>query len=482
MELIYLSARALVDFFVDSAKSRNVGSVVLTFLSEVIMFNRHQNKKGCRSGTVPLAVALLLLVTQAALISSASAATCPNYDTYIGSPRGYYQTHYAAKSAGAYYTYYFNLTSGHTYRFTMCEGGGYSGYDTQMWLYNSSCGQVAYNDDYCGAASQFDYYCSSSGTYFLQIGEYGDNAYCDFTIAHRTLSEYCYTCPSYDYDISPNATWYQTHGSVSIGAGGCRMYRAYLYYGTTYTFTFCEGGGTYSGDTYMTLYNSSCGTVASNDDYCGAGSQITYDPSYDGYYYLQINHYAWSSPISYTLAYKGQGSCACPTYDYWITPYSYYNTWSDSFGPGDCDMFAMTLYSGTTYRFTLCEGGGSYSSDTALTLYNSSCGQVGYNDDYCGVGSQLDYACTSTGTYYLKMGDLGDNQATSYTLAYRLFPDTCNTCTSYDYYISPSSSYQTHWRVCWLAVAGRIRCICRERRRTGSRSAREAGRRVRIRH
>jgi subtilisin family serine protease len=113
---------------------------------------------------------------------------------------------------------------------------------------------------------------------------------------------HCYFCPQYDYGPFTPGTSYNTH-SASFEAGGCRWYRFNLTAGHIYTFTTCEGGGSYSDDTVLTLYNGSCGQVATNDDYCSLGSQIEYTPTSSGDYYMQVRNYS-DFAENYTIAYK----------------------------------------------------------------------------------------------------------------------------------------------------------------------------------
>jgi hypothetical protein len=54
----------------------------------------------------------------------------------------------------------------------------------------------------------------------------------------------------------------------------------------------------------------------------------------------------------------------------------------------------VAVVSGSTYTFSTC--GGSW--DSQLTLYSSSGTYLGYNDDFCGLQSQITWAATFTGT------------------------------------------------------------------------------------
>ncbi len=124
-----------------------------------------------------------------------------------------------------------------------------------------------------------------------------------------TSATHCNTCPTFDYGpFTPEAT-YQTHSGTLL-ASECRFYQFYLTGSCVYRFTTCEGGGSYSGDSYFELYDSSCTMLVSNDDFCSYGSQIDYTPSSTGVYYLRVRGYSFTA-VSYTLAYRA--TCATPT-------------------------------------------------------------------------------------------------------------------------------------------------------------------------
>jgi len=137
---------------------------------------------------------------------------------------------------------------------------------------------------------------------------------------------------------------------------------------------------------------------------------------------------------------------SCPTPDYYISASTSYQRHAGSFSDDGCRIYEIDLTGGTTYRFTFCEG--LYAEmfrDSTLTLYSydgSSCTQVAYNDDYCDLGSQLDYAPPVGGTYFLRVDGYA-GQGLDYTLEYKYFADTCAACPAADGALTPAISYQT---------------------------------------
>ena len=67
--------------------------------------------------------------------------------------------------------------------------------------------------------------------------------------------------------------------------------------------------------------------------------------------------------------------------------------------PGAPAYRSFSAQSGGTYIFTFCQGGGSFSGDPYLTITDNSPSPQTANDDYCGLGSELTWTCTSSGTY-----------------------------------------------------------------------------------
>ena len=86
---------------------------------------------------------------------------------------------------------------------------------------------------------------------------------------------------------------------------------------------------------------------------------------------------------------------------------------------------------GTSYIFSYCQGGGSATWDTELTVNDNTGNYAGaYNDDACSLSSEVYWTCVTTGTYQILVNELpcGASAATA-TLAYRSFvPGPGTTC------------------------------------------------------
>ncbi|QQS27780.1 MAG: choice-of-anchor L domain-containing protein [Sphingobacteriales bacterium] len=88
---------------------------------------------------------------------------------------------------------------------------------------------------------------------------------------------------------------------------------------------------------------------------------------------------------------------------------------------GDYYTFNATV--GQQFAFTFCGSGGTASWDTELSINTAAgAGVAGaYNDDFCGIQSQLTWTATSNGTFAIYVTGFGcTNNANCATLAYRV--------------------------------------------------------------
>ncbi|MGB9561564.1 MAG: hypothetical protein ACPL6C_02005, partial [bacterium] len=116
-----------------------------------------------------------------------------------------YQTVSGSIGAYSWRTYQFSAKQGNTYRFSTCDGGGSAGFDTYLYLYNSSCDELANDDDGCGyPLSRLDWIAPSDGTNYISVRGFGSSSG-SYTMAYRIQPTI----------ITPTTSWNTTSGSIS---------------------------------------------------------------------------------------------------------------------------------------------------------------------------------------------------------------------------------------------------------------------------
>jgi Zn-dependent metalloprotease len=170
-------------------------------------------------------------------------------------------------------------------------------------------------------------------------------------------------------------------------------------------------GATFTGDTFLRLFNGAT-QVASNDDACGGlGSSITHTATSAGT--LQVRAGCYSNT-----------SCT-GTVVFQITPGTPPSGGSFSYSASNTNSAQqntvnqnVTLSAGQSIQFGTCTvPGSSGTGDTFLRLFNPSGVQVASNDDSCGVLSFASHAATTSGTFQIRAGCYSSNSCSG-TVAY----------------------------------------------------------------
>ena len=127
--------------------------------------------------------------------------------------------------------------------------------------------------------------------------------------------------------------------------------------------------------------------------------------------------------ISTIISSSDLQACTGGTNQGGITPTANWQTLSGIQG-GEYYTFAGVA--GRVYIFSFCQGGASYVDDPQIQILNSAGVPVanGYNDDHCGLGSELIWVCPAGGTYRVAFYEFNcqtDGQALG-TVAYQYLP------------------------------------------------------------
>lgn len=76
------------------------------------------------------------------------------------------------------------------------------------------------------------------------------------------------------------------------------------------------------------------------------------------------------------------------------------------------------------YVFSYCEGGGSNNVDTQLEIFDIGGTSYAYNDDHCGLGSEITWVCPANGTYVVVTYEYNcnANSTNAGNMAYKVMP------------------------------------------------------------
>jgi len=168
------------------------------------------------------------------------------------------------------------------------------------------------------------------------------------------------------------------------------------------TISLCDGGTDYN--SVLTVYDACDGTqIATNDDFCGAQSQLTFTADGTTTYYIAVEGFNTSNFGNFSLAISCITNDVCEG----ATPVACGETVvgttldnTDTGGnPAPDEWYSFT---GTVGDITvsLCDGGTSY--DSFLRVFDACGGnEITFNDDACGLQSELTFTSDGTTTYYI---------------------------------------------------------------------------------
>jgi len=322
-----------------------------------------------------------------------------------------------------------NVVAGRTYRFRSSVSTDY------LTLTDAS------NNVLLSGSSPLTWTATFSGSVRLHVhtnSSCGTATTCRATYVQCTsCGAACVSCPTYDFELTPTSTW-QVHSS-SHPSNGCKIYRVAVTAGVPYFFkTGCGDGATANYDTYLELLDGSCVMLTQNDDGCESyRSLISWTATYTGYAYLKVRGYNGAGG-SYTLAYRAVNGCVATTSGGSVTaPDHNTEIWIDNCTYAGQYNTIYSVVSGRMYRFrssvatdylTLTDGSNNVlvHGVTPLTWTATFDGDVRlhvHTNSSCGT------ATTCRQTYV---------QCTSCEEA------ACVSCPSYDFELTPTSTWQVH--------------------------------------
>jgi hypothetical protein len=397
-----------------------------------------------------LAMRHIICLLWGVFLSLASQAQCAFGGTSLTSlsPTG---PGYSSSNAirGGYYVLV-SVCSGASYTFTTC---GDVDFDTQITVFNNTTQEVlGYNDDFAGCSPQSSvtWVANFTGTIRVLVNRYN----CTTTAAALTTTlivsqtTACGTVvfPSNDscsgaiaLTCGQTVTGSTTDASAEPAVGTCGNATAptewYSFVGNGQAITASLCGSGY--DSFISVLSGTCGAltcVASNDDagVCSPQSQVTFTSTTGTTYYIRVGGFG-SNSGAYTLALTCASlspNDACSGALPIICGQTITGSTADAAAeaivagcgnatsPSEWYVFAGT---GQFVTASLC--GSAY--DTQISVVTGACGGpytcVAYNDDFCGLQSQVGFSSVLGTTYYIRVSGYSTGSG-NYTLAL-----TCST-------------------------------------------------------
>jgi hypothetical protein len=298
------------------------------------------------------------------------------------------------------------LTGGVTYqlRLSKAASGGLS--DPYLRLYNSGGALITANDDGGGNLnSLISHTPSSSGTFYLDAGDYGGGTGA-YTVQASSVDDYAAAVTTTGALVVNGAA---SNGRIEVG-GDQDWFQVQLSAGVTYQLRADKAASNGLTDPYLTLYGASGTVIADNDDAGGGGNALlSYTPTGSGTFYVGVRDAAGGSG-RYTVHATTADDFTAGTATTGVATLNGSVSGQVDYA-GDQDWFRVTLTAGKTYTIRMKgspSGGGLTLTDPYFQgIYNSAGVLIGgtSNDDYGGGReSQVVFAPTGTGTYYLATG------------------------------------------------------------------------------
>ncbi len=207
----------------------------------------------------------------------------------------------AIDTAGDSDWYRITLAAGETYTFTTyLPAGGLP--DSILTLRNASGGAVATNDDASLDAnllySEIVFTATTGGTYYLDVTGYSSATGQFFISSSRPVRDDALGSTATNARLTLGADATQS----SLAQTGDRdWYAVTLQAGETYTFTTSNTGNATDVDTTLTLRNAQGAVMAYNDDSSGTYSQVRFEATSSGTYYIDVGGFADSEQGTYQI-------------------------------------------------------------------------------------------------------------------------------------------------------------------------------------
>ena len=216
------------------------------------------------SGFETFDIGTFYLTVSAPVADAVAGSASTSASLTIGSP-----TSGQFDSTGDHDWYAVQLTAGQSYVFSTSPTGALSDPNTTLALRNGSGGLLAYNDNASGTYSQIRFTPSTTGTYYLDVGAWGNAE----TGAYKVMADLAPPLPLYTYDEIAfqltNTYWGGTSRRFNVSPGGT----------LTVNVTALTADGQYLAREALKLWTDATGI---NFQEVTTGGQITFDDNQTG--------------------------------------------------------------------------------------------------------------------------------------------------------------------------------------------------------
>jgi hypothetical protein len=356
------------------------------------------------------------------------------------------------------------------FKFTPCGDGQTSvktcgsSYDTVVEVYTGNCGvlsDLVCNDDFCGLQSSVAFNATAGTEYLIFVGGFNSSSGTLHVLMGADLvipaNDTCAGAITLGNGVTQTMC---TMGASGAGDPSATCGGGALGSPVWYVFNSCIGGATLTVntfgsnfDTVLQVYSGTCQTltsVACNDDFGGAQSQVSFQVSGGIPYYIMVGGYGGQNGTVKVMASLSSGGSP-PSNDTCANALSIregltftmctMGATSTDDPPNLCGGDITDVKSGVWYSFTPCIDGNFIVStcgsnfDTALAVFSGNCNSLidsACNDNACGVQSSLTFAGVAGVTYKIFVAGRGNVPSGNLHLSVKTgaadppFNDTCS--------------------------------------------------------
>ncbi len=321
--------------------------------------------------------------------------------------------------------YRVSLVAGQTYTFTIDPtGGALDVQDTYLRLRDSAGTQIAFNDDGgLGTYSSLTFTATSTGTFFIDVGAFGDAETGTFSVlAVNAGTSGADTIAGFSGTTGTITVGGQVNSSINT-AGDHDWHAITLTAGQRYAFRTVSTGGGADVDSVLFIRDANGNKLANNDDGGGGTySYLIFTPTTTGTYYVDVGGYGNFDTGAYRLTADLAPPLQAFTYDQ-IADQLTNGYWG---GPSGARDFNVAPGGTITFNVQALTADGQFLAREALNLWSDALGitfsevttggQITFDDNQSGAfatssrtGNTINSSAVNVSTAWLTSNGTGLN-------------------------------------------------------------------------